>query len=88
MCFILEHREAVFSLTPLIFVCPSVHPCVRLSFVIKLVITSPPKPLNGLSSYFHGMFPQSPSCAYFISFFNMCNHLSVNQLSFSLSYFH
>ena len=29
------------------------------------------KPLNGLSSYFQGMFPQTPSCAYSI-IFPMC----------------
>ena len=43
--------------------------------------TSPPTPLNGLSSYFQGMFPQTPSCASSHYFFNMSVRLSVNQLS-------
>ena len=52
------------------------------------VHVSPPKPLNGLSSNFQGMFPQIPSCAYSHYFFNMSVRLSVNQLSISLYYFH
>ena len=63
----LDPRVAAgISRTAKIFVRPFVRPSVRLSFVIKLVFTSPPKPLNGLSSYFQGMFPQTPSCAYSI----------------------
>ena len=54
----------------------------------KLVRTSPPKPLNGLSSYFQGVFPQTPSCASRHYFSNMSVDLSVNQLSISMSYFH
>ena len=52
---------------------------VRLSFVIKVVNTSPPKPLNGLSSNFQGMFPQTPSCASSHYFSNMSVRLSLNQ---------
>ena len=61
---------------------------VSLVSLSKLVRTSPPKPLNGLSSYFQGMFPKTPSCASRHYFSNMSVHLSVNQLSISLSYFH
>ena len=48
----LNPGKLVISKSPLIFVRPSVRATVRLSFVIKLVTTSPPKPLNGLSSNF------------------------------------
>ena len=54
----------------------------------KLVRISPPKLLNGLSSYFQGMFRQTPIYASNNYFFNMSVRLSVNQLSISLSHFH
>ena len=41
--------------------------CILLS-LSKVVITSPTIPLNGLSSYFQGMFLKTPSCAYSIIF--------------------
>ena len=66
----------------------SIYLSVFLTFVIKLVNTSPPKLLNGLGSNFQGMFPQIPSCASNHYFSNMSYCLSVFQLSISLSYFH
>ena len=68
-----------------------VRPCVRSSVALsfsKLVITSPPKPLNGLCSNFQAMFLDIPSCASTHYFSNMSVRLSINQLSISLSYFH
>ena len=83
LVFFLEHCEAVFSLTNLIFFRSFV-----LVLLSKLVNTSPPKPLNLLSSNFQGMFPEIPSCASIHYFSNMSVHLSLNQLSISLVYFH
>ena len=90
--FFLDHREAG-DLNKSYNFCSSVsslvRPFVRSSyFVIKVVNTSPPKPLNGLSSNFQGMFPQTPSCASTHYFSNMSVRLSVNQLSVRLTYFH
>ena len=48
----LDPRERVITIIPLIFVRPSVRASVRLSFVIKIITTSPSKLLNGLSSNF------------------------------------
>ena len=74
------------------YVLPSVCKLVINKTVLfslkKLVNTSPPKPLNGLSSYFQGMFPQTLSCSSSHYFSNISVHLSVNQLSISLSYFY
>ena len=53
----------VISICPLIFVRPSISASVRLSFIIKIITTSPSKLLNGLSSNFQGMFPQTLSYA-------------------------
>ena len=44
--------------------------------------------VTGLSSYFQGMFPHTPSYASNNYFFNMPVCESVNQLSICLSYFH
>ena len=89
--YLLDHREAGDLNKSYNFcssVSLSVSPLVSLSFVIKVVNTSPPKPLNGLSSNFQGMFPQTPSCASSHYFSNMSVRLSVNQLSVRLTYFH
>ena len=72
----------------LIYVCSFVCLSILVLLSKLIVCTSPPKPLKGLSSYFQGMFPQTPSCASSHYFSNMSVHLSVNQLSISLSYFH
>ena len=62
-------------------ICKSVIVC--LIIIKKLVSTSPQKLLNGLSSYFQGMFPQTPSCAssHYFSDMTDCSRIS-------LFYFH
>ena len=56
--------KRVISICPLIFVRPSISASVRLSFIIKLVTTSSPKPLNGFISNFYGMFPLNRLSSY------------------------
>ena len=86
----LDPREAADlykSLYFWLFVRSSVHPFVLVS-LSKLVRTSPPKLLNGLTSNFQGVIPVTPSCASSHYFSNMSVYLSVNQLFISLSCFH